>query len=298
MMKKILIFLTAVLALPFFAQSQRFYYEYKYTLDSTNKELNTEMMILEVNSKGSKYYSHDRFVQDSTIQADLQKQIKAGSGNLNITKKGNSKVNYSVTKSYPDYKVLLETAIGQDRYKVIEPTKPEWKILPEKKTIGTYQVQKAETSLGGRKWTAWFTTDIPLNDGPYKFYGLPGFIVQVIDDSETHSISLVGSRKLTTESVPQAQMPSGVTIMGMGGSAIEITKDKFKKLWQDFVNDPSKNMREMLMKNIGGSTIQFKVKNQDGSEISDPNQVFKSYEQRIKDQIKKENNLIEPSLYK
>jgi GLPGLI family protein len=37
-----------------------------------------------------------------------------------------------------------------------------WKISSETRKIGEYKVQKAETDFGGRKWTAWFTTDLPI----------------------------------------------------------------------------------------------------------------------------------------
>lgn len=42
-------------------------------------------------------------------------------------------------------------------------------------------MQKAETDYGGRKWTVWFTTGIPVAEGPYIFYGLPGLIVRAAD---------------------------------------------------------------------------------------------------------------------
>jgi GLPGLI family protein len=68
-----------------------------------------------------------------------------------------------------------------DKYKIKEDKKLEWKILPDQQKIGEYKVQKATTSFGGRDWTAWFTTDIPIQDGPYVFYGLPGLIVKIED---------------------------------------------------------------------------------------------------------------------
>ena len=45
--------------------------------------------------------------------------------------------------------------------------------------IGEFETQKAETFIFGRKWTAWFSPEIPIQDGPYKFRGLPGLIVKI-----------------------------------------------------------------------------------------------------------------------
>jgi hypothetical protein len=61
----------------------------------------------------------------------------------------------------------------------------------------------------------------------------------------------------------------------MGGKEIEVTKEQFKKAWKAYVNDPTKNMREMMMKNDGNTKMVFKTKTADGKEISDPNQVFR-----------------------
>lgn len=36
----------------------------------------------------------------------------------------------------------------------------------------------------GRNWTAWYTEDIPIQFGSYKFNGLPGLILEIYDDKE------------------------------------------------------------------------------------------------------------------
>lgn len=58
---------------------------------------------------------------------------------------------------------------------------PEWSLLSDTMTISGFVCQKATTELGGRHWTAWFAPEIPIEDGPYKFAGLPGLIIQVYD---------------------------------------------------------------------------------------------------------------------
>jgi GLPGLI family protein len=56
-----------------------------------------------------------------------------------------------------------------------------WKIENETKKIGAYDARKAITTFRGREYTAWFTTQIPIGDGPWKFHGLPGLILEVSD---------------------------------------------------------------------------------------------------------------------
>ncbi|ROI05503.1 MULTISPECIES: GLPGLI family protein [unclassified Chryseobacterium] len=283
------------------AQVNRFFYEYKFIPDSNNKEdVKKEMMLLDIDKNGSNYYSHDKFVADSIGRAEIEKQIKSGGGSISVNRRENpGQVSYKVTKQYPDFKTYLFRSISMDRYKIREDKKPEWKILPDQQKIGTYNAQKAVTSFGGREWTAWFTQEIPFQDGPYKFYGLPGLIVKIEDATGSHSMTLVGNKTLKSlDEEKDMQLPENVKVLGIGGKEIEVSKEQFKKAWKAYVNDPTKNMRELMMKSGGDSNtkVAFKVKTSDGKEISDPGQVFREMEKRTKENLKKDNNPIEPDL--
>jgi GLPGLI family protein len=282
------------------AQVNRFFYEYKFIPDSNNKEnVKTEMMMLDIDKNGSNYYSRDKFVADSTGKVELEKQLKAGGGNININRRERpGQVSYTVTKKYPDFTTYLFRSISTDKYKIKEDKKPEWKILPEKQKIGTYQALKAVASFGGREWAAWFTTDLPFQDGPYVFYGLPGLIVKIEDATGSHVMTMIGNKTINTPAAEtEMQIPDHVRVLGIGGKELEVTKDQFKKVWKAYVNDPTKNMREMMMKNGDGNTkVSFKVKTGDGKEISDPNQVLREMEKNTKEALKKDNNPIEPDL--
>ena len=281
------------------AQVNRFFYEYKFIPDSNNKqEVKTEMMLLDIDKNGSSYYSRDKFVADSIGKAELEKQLKAGGGNISVNRRERpGLVSYKVTKQYPDFKTYLFKNVSTDKYKIKEDQKPEWKILPEKQKIGTYQTQKAVASFGGREWTAWFTTDLPFQDGPYVFYGLPGLIVKLEDATGSHIMTMIGNK---TTGAPadetEMQLPDNVRVLGIGGKELEVTKDQFRKVWKAYVNDPAKNMREMMMKSGDGTKVSFKVRTGDGKEISDPNQVFREIEKNTKEALKKDNNPIEPDL--
>ncbi|PWN61268.1 GLPGLI family protein [Chryseobacterium viscerum] len=279
------------------AQVNRFFYDYKYISDSTNKaEVKSDVMFLDIDKNGSKYYSREKFVADSTMKADIAKQMKGGfGGSINI--KRNIKpgtISSSVIKKYPDYSVSFSENIGNTAYKMPEDQKPEWKILPEKQKIGEYNTQKATTNYGGRSWTAWFSTDIPFQDGPYKFYGLPGLIVKIEDKTGSHIMTLMGNKKTETASEEDVQIP-GLTTIGLGGKEIEISKKQFKKAWKDYLIDPTKDMKQTMSTLPAGAVVN--MRNQDGKSI-DMNEMYRNIEKRAKEERLKNNNKIEPELYK
>ncbi|RMZ58385.1 GLPGLI family protein [Chryseobacterium nematophagum] len=282
------------------AQVNRFFYEYKFIPDSNNREeVKTEMMLLDIDKEGSSYYSRDKFVSDSISKVELEKQLKSFSGNISVNRRENPGItSYKVIKQYPNFNTYLFRNIATDQYKIKEDKKPEWKILPDKQKIGEYNAQKATTVYGGREWVAWFCTDIPFQDGPYKFYGLPGLIIKIEDSTGSHTMTLIGNKTVlqASSNEKELELPQNMRVYGMGGKEIEVTKDQFKKVWKAYVNDPTKNMREMMMKNTDNSKVSFKVKTSDGKEISDPNQVFRELEKRTKETLAKNNNPIEPDL--
>jgi len=272
------------------AQTNRFFYEYNFIPDSANKaDIRKEMMLLDIDKSGSRYYSYDKFVSDSTQKADLEKQLKAGGGLSLGTKEKSGKISYQVKKEYPDFRTYYLTKIFTDSYKVREDKKPEWKILPEKEKVGGYNTQKATTNYGGRSWTAWFTTEIPFQDGPYKFYGLPGLIVKLEDATQSHSMVLVGNKKTVVSPEKELELPGNVRLIGMNGKDIEITKDQFRKVWQEYRNDPTKNMKEMMNTN---SKVVLKMRTSDGKDVSD----LRDMDKMMKERLKKDNNPIELDL--
>lgn len=62
-----------------------------------------------------------------------------------------------------------------------------WQITAETDTINNYVCQKAICDFGGRTWEAWFTSELPFSDGPYKFCNLPGLILNVADTENHYS---------------------------------------------------------------------------------------------------------------
>lgn len=55
----------------------------------------------------------------------------------------------------------------------------EWTIIDEATTVLGYKCKKATTKKSLALVTAWYCEDIPINDGPGEFWGLPGLILKV-----------------------------------------------------------------------------------------------------------------------
>lgn len=75
----------------------------------------------------------------------------------------------------------------------------KWNLnYSEEKKIGLLLCKKATTYFRGRSYTAWYTLEIPIGYGPYKFHGLPGLIVNISDNTGTF-IWTLASYKVNAE---------------------------------------------------------------------------------------------------
>ena len=75
----------------------------------------------------------------------------------------------------------------------------------ENKQIGKFNCTKATTKFRGRNYIAWFTKDLKISGGPWKFGGLNGLIVEVIDSDNLFKYEL-------TEVLTKQKMNRDITI--------------------------------------------------------------------------------------
>mgnify|MGYP003603853152 CR=1 FL=1 len=268
-MKQLFLLSFFLISISVTSQSQRFYYDYQFQTDSTDLETKmSELMVLDIDKKGSKYYSEYVFQNDSIMDAQFKKNMAAHSDDPVPMSGKQGVVGYKILKSYPDFKINHIVSLDMTLYDSNQQVKINWKILSDKDKIGTWNVQKAEADFGGRKWIAWFSTDIPLQDGPYKFNGLPGLIVKIEDEGKNYSWELKGNRKV--ENFNEVTYLESISPGGNGGKVQEVSREKFDKTFNDFKKDPFASTRpllkpEMLSQKMPGSdtTIGDMVKQQE-----------------------------------
>ena len=71
-------------------------------------------------------------------------------------------------------------------------TGQEWTLKDSTKTLLGYPCQLATCSYHGRDYQAWFTSDIAIDNGPWKFKGLPGLILEVYDTKNHYHFLIEG----------------------------------------------------------------------------------------------------------
>lgn len=86
-----------------------------------------------------------------------------------------------------------EAGMGECGYYEEPFSEIDWIINEDStKTVLGYQCVMASTDYHGREWTVWFTPEIPLQDGPWKFCGLPGLVMEASEPSRQHRFSITG----------------------------------------------------------------------------------------------------------
>ncbi|WP_316753167.1 GLPGLI family protein [Pedobacter gandavensis] len=168
-----------------------------------------DTMVLDIGKRISRFYDPARLGRDSALselmngpKEDLKSvQVFKGDkskdlSNLPGTRQSNATEgeSYQILKEQQGITVFdyLSDAKGtklqyEDRF-----PKLNWELVEGTDTVAGYTCQKALLKFRGRNYTAWFSTDIPVNEGPWKFSGLPGLILKIEDADQLFSFSLIG----------------------------------------------------------------------------------------------------------
>ncbi|WP_370900731.1 GLPGLI family protein [Chryseobacterium gossypii] len=258
-------------------QNKIFTYEYTFVPDSTAAESKlSEIMILNAGKDKSEYYSQQGMKIDSVLLSNRKK------GNFEPYTGPAPAVSDRIIKYYSDKTLDHLTTIGSTRYLIEDNREPVWKLLPGFKEILGLKVLKATTSLAGREWIAWFSNDIPLQDGPYKFRGLPGLIIQIEDSRHQHSFVLRGIRN-TAEDFIYPEIRPYKTLP-------RLTYPQYVKVYQKYREDPLAEFH----------TDKFRIPDQadQSGNIKSGQQILREMEIKEKERLRKDNNIIEKDLLK
>lgn len=174
-----------------------------YQPDSTDPAKRSEILYLLLGKTLSKFQSRGEQAFDSLLavyEAMPVNQANASIPTSQLIALAYSRFHYTIYKIAASRQVYYYDRITSTRYRYEEPANTlNWIITPATATVAGYTCQRATASYGGWQWEAWFTREVPVSEGPYKFYGLPGLIVKVSDTRQHYVFELTKLTKPTTE---------------------------------------------------------------------------------------------------
>lgn len=238
----------------------------------------TDTMSLDIGYRMSEFYDMTAFAKDSlqklilhsgkvkSVNVIKNQQIVESVINDSQTGRGNvflpnRYISFTIFKDRDKKQVFtldkdLEGA-GISVFLEEELYPQEWTIENDTCLILNYLCYKATTKFRGREYEVYFAPEIPINEGPWKLYGLPGLILEAKTTDGFFSFRAIGLEEISNKLI---------TIPDGKGS--EICKDL--KQYHQFVQSKGKNERFIYEKN-GVITIadRFSSKNVILLEIND-----------------------------
>lgn len=112
----------------------------------------------------------------------------------------------------------------------------DWSIKSETKEILGMQCQKATGDFKGRTYEAWFCSQLPYSNGPWKLGGLPGLILEAYDTKKEVMFNFTSFENAEGEPIA----------IGIPSDAAKTTPKEFKQ-YQEAVTNGRAGM--------GGSTV-------------------------------------------
>lgn len=235
-------------------------YDYSYQVnkeDTLSKR--KEQMVLKIAKDFSFYTS----LNNMKIM-DLKKNWKESDGLPDVKALPKTRLNYTIVKLFNSNMMINSDWIRGDTYVYNQDLdKFKWKLQEGQKEILGYKCRKASTQFAGREYVAWYTTEISISDGPYKFHGLPGLILSIADTDNQYQFNIT-SFKNSIEYFNTADIAE---------RPVFLTKEEYKTMKKRYLEKPSSVV------NTGG--------------LSFPKEYNDLADQRAKDKMKYENNPME-----
>lgn len=175
--------------------SYRFVYDAQAKiLENSNLKKNDEHW-LDIGKKGISYY-HSAWQMRNIQINDSIRSIGGTTTDVQRVKYQlgveTSNFFYFIFKNYPHKGQQTVDYVMMDIFQYQEPMGQKWELLEGDTLIMNHPCQKAVCDYHGRTWAAYYATDIPISDGPWKLCGLPGLILKAYDSTDSFSFNCVG----------------------------------------------------------------------------------------------------------
>lgn len=207
-MKKVVFFILALLPISAFGQSSRdvlkkkpidecrlaVTYSLKYYQDTINNKPVYDRTVLEIGDRFSHYYSALADMRDSIFYKARRENIGAVGNRAGLKADEEPRfedvyMNYPVKGKLTAWRQIIAYEYVYEEYM----PDIEWQVdLADRQEIIGYECSSAKALFRGRLWEVWFTTEVPVNSGPWKLSGLPGLILKASDSDGYFEFTAIG----------------------------------------------------------------------------------------------------------
>ncbi|ETK12577.1 hypothetical protein T235_08500 [Tannerella sp. oral taxon BU063 isolate Cell 8/11] len=184
-------------------------YRYVYLNDTLTGKTKDDLLILQIGKSISKCFSHYSNQVDSLSALPngdmiIGKMINdaMNNGEFMRGKYPHKRLKTYIYKNYPEGRMTVTDGLILQDYCYVDSLHTQtWTMGDSTREVLGYTCQQATADFRGRRWTAWFATDIPVSDGPWKLGGLPGLILEAYDEGQQHLFTAVGLERVKDEPI-------------------------------------------------------------------------------------------------
>ena len=184
-------------------------YRYVYLNDTLTGKTKDDLLILQIGKSISKCFSHYSNQVDSLSALPngdmiIGKMIDdaMNSGEFMRGNYPHKRLKTYIYKNYPEGRMTVTDGLILQDYRYVDSLHAQtWTMGDSTREVLGYTCQQATADFRGRRWTAWFATDIPVSDGPWKLGGLPGLILEAYDEGQQHVFTAVGLERVKDEPI-------------------------------------------------------------------------------------------------
>ena len=206
-----------------------------WVTDTLENRSYSEHMTLRVGKTSAMFYPPKRMWADSLLQTDFELHEKLyremnPPGQSEYKPLGGLEREY-LFRNINDGETMVYRKMGGEAYSYTESTEmPAWQILSETKEVMGYSCQLASCDFRGRRWYAWFSSDIPVNEGPWKLFGLPGLVLEAWDSKKHYVYKAVG---LYTKDL----LPVGIRLYNISGKPYKLKsrQEYLQKMYKEYL---------------------------------------------------------------
>lgn len=210
-------------------------YAYTFVRDADHPEDKRQgFTILEMGDNYNRFCDYYELAFDSICDAVSREKIPAAEASavmLSTLKKAQFKEGIVFDKNKSQYIVQRTAGLRNKKYQYVENCpQMKWKLLEGDTTIAGYKCNKAETELFGRTYIAWYSPDIAMPYGPYKFNGLPGLVLRVTDTKGHFDFILNGLEKVNSYKP---------IYLWARADIVKTNRETVRKIYKNYCADPT-----------------------------------------------------------